>query len=89
MNPDPAHSVGHPHGANSHVFLDSLENLAGLLVIVLQHAQEAEQEFLINSNRDQTKQFEKSVTQVRMCAEQLERQFNRLEYVLTKHHLSD
>ena len=67
---------------DSQSFLDRLENVAQALAVALEHAQEVQQEFLTNSNPDLLNQFESSMTQVRIFAEKLERQFNRLEYLV-------
>jgi len=67
---------------DSQLFLNRLENLAQALAVALEHAQKVEQEFLTNSSPDLLNQLESSVTQVRIFAERLERQFNRLEYLL-------
>ena len=67
---------------DSRLFVDRLENLAQVLAVVLQLAQEVEPELLANSNPELLNQFESSITQVRIFAEKLERQFNRLEYLV-------
>ena len=70
-------AVGH-----SESFLDRLENLAQALAVALERAQEVQQECISNSNPDLLNRFESSITQVRIFAEKLERQFNRLEYLV-------
>lgn len=69
-------------GCDSQSFVDRLENLAQALAVALEHAQEVEPELLANSNPNLLNQFESSITQVRIFAEKLERQFNRLEYLV-------
>ena len=74
---------------DSKVFLDGLENLVEALLVVLDHVNRTQQAFLANPNRDHINGFERSVTQIRMFSEQLERQFNRLEYLLASRRLTD
>jgi len=41
-------------------------------------------EFVLNANEKQSGAFERSVIEVRLCSERLERQFNRIEYLVAK-----
>jgi hypothetical protein len=75
--------------ADVKAFLDNLEKLARLLLVVLHDAQETPPRLLAQSNHNQMQQFEKAITQVRMCSEQLERQFNRVEYLVATQRASD
>ena len=65
-------------------FLDSLGALGTLLALALEQVQDARDEFVLNANEKQFGAFERSVTEVRFCSEQLERQFNRIEYLVAK-----
>jgi hypothetical protein len=65
-------------------FLDSLGALGALLSLTLEQLQDAWEEFVLNANEKQFGAFERSVTEVRFCSEQLERQFNRIEYLVAK-----
>jgi hypothetical protein len=65
-------------------FLDSLGALGALLSLALEQVQDARDEFVLNANEKQFGAFERSVTEMRFCSEQLERQFNRIEYLVTK-----
>ena len=65
-------------------FLDSLGALGALLSVALEQVQDARDEFVLNANEKQFGAFERSVTEVRFSSEQLERQFNRIEYLVAK-----
>ena len=65
-------------------FLDSLGILGALLSLTLEQVQDARDEFVLNANEKQFEAFERSVTEVLFCSEQLERRFNRIEYLVAK-----
>jgi hypothetical protein len=65
-------------------FLDSVKTLAALLSLALEQLQDAREEFVLNANEKQFGAFERSVSEVRFCSERLERQFNRIEYLVAK-----
>ena len=71
-------------GPDLQSFLESLGTLGVLLSSALEQVQDARDEFVLNANGKQFGEFERSVTEVRFCSEQLERQFNRIEYLLAK-----
>lgn len=65
-------------------FLDSLGSLGILLSLALEQVQDARDEFVLNANEELFGAFERSVTEVRFCSEQLEKQFNRIEYLVAR-----
>ena len=65
-------------------FLDGLGTLGVLLSLALEQVQDGRDEFVSNANGKQFGEFERSVSEVRFCSEQLEREFNRIEYLLAK-----
>lgn len=64
--------------------LDSLGTLGALLSLALEQLQDAGHEFVLNANEKQFGAFERSVSEVRFCSERLERQFNRIEYLVAR-----
>ena len=65
-------------------FLDNLKNLGVVLSEALLHFQDGGDEFAGHANGEQLRQFERFVTEVRVSAERLEREFNFLEYRVAK-----
>lgn len=65
-------------------FLDSLGTLGTFLSLALEQLQDAGDKFVLNANEKQFGAFERSVSEVRFGSQRLERQFNRIEYLVAK-----
>ena len=70
--------------ADGQSFLDNLKNLRLVLSVALEHVQANRNQFLKDATGNQVRHFERSITQIRILAEQLEREFNTLEYLIAK-----
>jgi hypothetical protein len=70
--------------ADGQSFLDNLNNLRLVLSVALEHVQANRNQFAKDATGNQVRHFERSVTQIRIVAEQLEREFNTLEYLIAK-----
>jgi hypothetical protein len=70
--------------ADGQSFLDNLKNLHLVLSVALEHVQADRDQFVKDSTVTQVQHFERAITQIRILAEQLEREFNTLEYVIAK-----
>ena len=70
--------------SDSTSFLDNLRNLGLFLSVALEHLQANGNVFVKDATGEQVRHFERSITQIRTLAEQMERQFNRLEYLIAK-----
>jgi hypothetical protein len=65
-------------------FLDNLKNLRLVLSVALEHVQANRNQFVKDATGNQVRHFERSITQIRILAEQLERESNTLEYLIAK-----
>jgi hypothetical protein len=65
-------------------FLDNLNNLRLVTSVALEHIQANLTNFVRDANANQVRECDKSINQIRTFAEQLEREFNTLEYLLGK-----
>ena len=70
--------------ADRQSFLDNLKNLGLVLSVALEHVQANRNQFVKDATGNQVRHFERSITQIRILAEQLEREFNTLEYLIAK-----
>ena len=70
--------------ANAQNFIDNLKNLRLVTSVALEHVQENRDQFVSEATEIQVRHFERSITEIRMLAEQLEREFNTLEYLIAK-----
>lgn len=70
--------------ANAQNFIDNLKNLRLVTSVALEHVQENRDQFVRESTTMEVRNFERSITQIRMLAEQLEREFNTMEYLIGK-----
>jgi hypothetical protein len=70
--------------ADGQSFLDNLKNLRLVLSVALEHVQANRNQFVKDATGNQVRHFERSITQIRILAEQLEREFNTLEYLIAK-----
>jgi len=70
--------------ANAQNFIDNLKNLRLVTSVALEHVQENRNQFVNDATGIQVRQFERAVTQIRTLAEQLEKEFNTLEYLINK-----
>ena len=65
-------------------FLDNLNNVRLVTSVALEHIQANLTNFVRDASADQARQCETSINQIRALAEQLEREFNTLEYSIGK-----
>jgi hypothetical protein len=65
-------------------FLDKLKSLRLVLSIALEHIQVSRNEFVNDATVDQVRDFERRISQIRPLAEQMEREFNTIEYLIAK-----
>jgi hypothetical protein len=65
-------------------FLDNLKNLRLVTSVALEHVQDNRDQFVRDATAMDVRQFERSISQIRPLAEQLEREFNTLEYLIAK-----
>ena len=65
-------------------FLDNLNNLRLVTSVALEHIQANLSNFVRDANANQVRECDRSINQIRTLAEQLEREFNTLEYLLGK-----
>lgn len=72
--------------ADSKRFLDNLKNLRLVTSVALEHIQANLTHFANDAAENQLKQCDKSINQIRTLSEQLEREFNTLEYLISKRH---
>ena len=65
-------------------FLDNLKNLRLVTSVALEHVQENRSQFVTEATGLQMREFERLTSQVRTLVEQLEREFNTMEYLIAK-----
>jgi hypothetical protein len=65
-------------------FLDNLKNLQLVLSVALEHMQTNRSQFVKDATGIQLRHFERCISQIRTLAEQMEREFNTLEYLIAK-----
>jgi hypothetical protein len=65
-------------------FVDNLNSLRLVMSVDLEHMQANLTPFLKDESASQLQQCDTSIGQVRTLAEQLEREFNTLEYLIRK-----
>jgi hypothetical protein len=65
-------------------FLDNLKNLGLALSVALEHIQANRNEFVNDATVNQVRDFERRISQIRPLAEQMEREFNTIEYLIAK-----
>ena len=65
-------------------FLDKLKSLRLVLSIALEHIQASRNEFVNDATVNQVRDFERRISQIRPLAEQMEREFNTIEYLIAK-----
>jgi hypothetical protein len=70
--------------ANVQNFLDNLKNLRLVTSVALEHVQDNRDQFVTDATAVEVRHFERSVSQIRTLAEELEREFNTLEYLIAK-----
>jgi len=70
--------------ADAKSFLDNLKNLGLVMSVALEHIQANGNGFVKDATGMQVRHFERSITQIRTLAEQTEREFNKLEYLIAK-----
>ena len=64
--------------------VDNLKNLRLVMSVALEHMQENRNQFVKSATGNQVRQFERSISQIRTLADQLEKEFNTLEYLIGK-----
>jgi hypothetical protein len=65
-------------------FLDNLKNLRVVMSVAFEYTQDHRNEFARNATPNQIRQSERYIAQIRALATQLEKEFNTLDYLLTK-----
>ncbi len=65
-------------------FLDNLNNLRLVTSVALEHIQANLTHFVMVASANQMRQCETSISQIRTLAEDLEREFSTLEYLIGK-----
>jgi electron transfer flavoprotein alpha subunit len=65
-------------------YIDNLENLRLVMSVALEHTQKNRDQFLKNSTGEQVRQAERLISKGRGLAEQLEKEFDALESLITK-----
>jgi hypothetical protein len=65
-------------------FLDNLKNLRLVTSVALEHIQTNLTHFVKDASANQVRQCDTSISQIRTLADQLEREFNTLEYLIGK-----
>jgi hypothetical protein len=65
-------------------FLDNLNNLRLVKSVALEHIQANLTNFVRDASENQVRECDRSINQIRTLAEQLEREFKTLEYLLRK-----
>ena len=63
-------------------FLDNLNNLRMVTSVALEHIQANLTNFVRDASANQVRECDRSINKIRTLAEQLEREFNTLEYLL-------
>lgn len=71
--------------AGPQAFLDNLKNLRLVMSVALEHTQLNRDQFVKNATGEQTRQLERSVSQIRSLAGQLEKEFDTVEYLISRH----
>ena len=66
-------------------FLDNLKNLRLVTFVALDHVRENRDQFVKDATGSQIQEFETHISQIRTLAEQLEKEFNSVEDVISKH----
>jgi hypothetical protein len=69
---------------DSRSFLDNLKNLRLVMSVALEYVRKSRDQFVKDVAENQVSEFEMSVSQIRMLAEQLEMELSSLEYLIAK-----
>lgn len=64
--------------------VDDLRNIGLVLFEALEQVRKNRDEFVVNADAEQVRQFESSVTRVRFFAERLESELGYLEYLIAE-----
>jgi hypothetical protein len=70
--------------ASPQSYLDNLENLRAVMSVALEHAQKNCDQLMKNGTGEQMRRAERLIGKIRTLAEQLEKEFNVLESLITK-----
>jgi hypothetical protein len=65
-------------------FLDNLKNLRLVMSVAFEHIQANRSQFAKDASGNQVRQFDRTISQIRILAEQLEKEFDTLEYLIGK-----
>jgi hypothetical protein len=65
-------------------YIDNLENLRLVMSVALEHAQKNRDQLMKNGTGEQVRRAERLISKIRTLAEQLEKEFNVLESLITK-----
>jgi hypothetical protein len=69
--------------ASPQSYLDNLENLRLVMSVALEHAQKNRDQLMKNGTGEQMRRAERLISKTRTLAEQLEKEFNVLESLIT------
>lgn len=67
-------------------FLDNLKNLRVVMSVALEHVRENHNKFVNDVSQNQMPEFELSINQIRMLAEQLQMELSTLEHLIAMRH---
>lgn len=67
-------------------FLDNLKNLRLVMSVALEYVQTNRKHFIDDATTTQLGQLDRYISQIRTHAEQLEKEFDTLEYLVSKRH---
>ena len=70
--------------ADSRTFFDNLKNLRLVMSVALEHIQANLTLFVKDATGNQLRQCDRSISQIRTLAEQIERELDTLEYLIGK-----
>jgi hypothetical protein len=65
-------------------FLDNLKNLRLVMSVAFEHIQANRNRFVKDANGSQVRQFDRTISQIRILAEQIEKEIDTLEYLIAK-----
>jgi len=65
-------------------FLDNLKNLRLVMSVAFEHIQANRNRFVKDANGSQVRQFDRTIGQIRILAEQIEKEIDTLEYLIAK-----
>jgi flagellar biosynthesis chaperone FliJ len=70
--------------ADTQSFLDNLKNLRLVTSVAFEYVQENRNQFVKDATASDVRQLERFISQIRTLVEQLEKEFNTLEYLIAQ-----